>query len=167
MIGKHNAGLMRRAALVAAAAVFCAPASWAWHSQHNSAPAHSAPAPHYSAPKSNPPQGQTNKPQGQNRPANQYQGRPLGNAAPPPASGYGAPAVRPAYPGTPNRGLYQTPVRPGGAYPGSAPPGHLGYWLNEHRGLPVQDQERMLRSDPNFTRLPPGDQQRVLQQLHQ
>jgi hypothetical protein len=44
-----------------------------------------------------------------------------------------------------------------GAYPGAAPPGHLGAWLNEHRNVPVQDQERMLRTDPNFTRLPPGE----------
>jgi hypothetical protein len=58
------------------------------------------------------------------------------------------------------------------AYPGYAPPsefpqGHLGDWLNQHRNLPVQDQERMLRGDPGFRRLPAADQQRVVQQLHQ
>ena len=33
--------------------------------------------------------------------------------------------------------------------------GHLGDWLNQHRNLPVQEQERMLRTDPSFRRLPP------------
>jgi phage-related protein len=43
----------------------------------------------------------------------------------------------------------------------------LGEWLNQRRNLPAQEQERMLRGDPNFRRLPPADQQRVVQQLHQ
>jgi hypothetical protein len=43
----------------------------------------------------------------------------------------------------------------------------LGAWLNDHRNLPVQDQERILRSDPSFKRIPPADQQRLVQQLHQ
>jgi phage-related protein len=43
----------------------------------------------------------------------------------------------------------------------------LGDWLNQHRNLPVQEQERMLRGDPSFRRLPPADQQRVVRQLHQ
>jgi hypothetical protein len=32
--------------------------------------------------------------------------------------------------------------------------------------MPVQDQERMLRNDPNFIRLPQADQQRLVHQLH-
>ena len=55
----------------------------------------------------------------------------------------------------------------GYAPPTYAPPGHLGDWLNQHRSLPVQEQEQMLRSDPSFNRLSPCDQQRVVQQLHQ
>jgi hypothetical protein len=47
------------------------------------------------------------------------------------------------------------------------PPGHLGAWLNEHRNLPVPEQERVLRSDPSFKRLNPLMQQRLVQQLHQ
>jgi hypothetical protein len=43
----------------------------------------------------------------------------------------------------------------------------LGDWLNQHRSLPVQEQERMLRNDPAFRRLSPADQQRVVEQLHQ
>jgi hypothetical protein len=48
-----------------------------------------------------------------------------------------------------------------------ASPGHLGGWLNQHRGIPVQEQERMLRADPSFRHLNPADQQRLMQQLHQ
>ena len=94
-----------------------------------------------------------------------------------PGPGYAAPALRPrypdsrpSYPGSPYRAPaspYAVPARPGYAYPGAAPPGHLGDWLNQHRSLPVQDQERMLRNDPNFNRLPLADQQRLVQQLHQ
>lgn len=47
-----------------------------------------------------------------------------------------------------------------------APQGHLGAWLNEHRGVPIQQQEQMLRRDPSFSRLPKSDQQRLIQQLH-
>ena len=65
---------------------------------------------------------------------------------------------RPNYPG------YSRPGYPQSTY---APPGHLGDWLNQHRSLPVQQQEQMLRSDPSFNRLSPYDQQRVVQQLHQ
>jgi hypothetical protein len=43
----------------------------------------------------------------------------------------------------------------------------LSDWLNQHRALPAQEQERMLRSDPTFNRLAPSDQQRVVRQLHQ
>jgi hypothetical protein len=53
------------------------------------------------------------------------------------------------------------------ARPSYSPPGHLGDWLYQHRTAQVQEQERMLRSDPSFRHLNPGEQQRVLQQLHQ
>jgi len=73
----------------------------------------------------------------------------------------------PVYPGSTYRtSPYMTPARPGYGYPGVVPPGHLGDWLNQHRGLPVQEQERLLRSDPSFNRLPAANQQRLLQQLH-
>ncbi len=75
-------------------------------------------------------------------------------------------AVRPAIPGSTYQGQgYARPAYPGvgGTY---APPGHLGAWLNAHRGVPTQDQERMLRNDPSFSRLPQGQQQRLMQQLN-
>jgi hypothetical protein len=76
-------------------------------------------------------------------------------------------AVHPAMPGQTYQGQgYARPGYPGvgGSY---APPGHLGAWLNAHRGVPTQDQERMLRNDPSFNRLPQADQQRLTRQLSQ
>ena len=111
------------------------------------------------------------RPQPQNRPrayGNAVQPTPqYRNFAPQNAPG----AVRPAlpgqgYPGQAYQGQgYARPNYPGvsGAY---APPGHLGAWLNAHRGVPTQDQERMLRNDPSFNRLPQGQQQRLVQQLN-
>jgi Protein of unknown function (DUF3106) len=161
--GTHNAGLMRRAALLAAIALACVPAAWGFHSQHSSPPAHAAPAPKYSAPAKsaqNKPNNSNNSTKPPSQAGPQYQTRPQGNPMQRPAPNYATP--RPAYPGAP----YGTPARPAYSNPGYAPPGHLGDWLNQHRGQPVQDQERMLRSDPNFNRLPPADQQRLVQQLH-
>jgi hypothetical protein len=87
-----------------------------------------------------------------------------------------APAPHPAQP--PYRGLPQANAeRPGNpasrpAYPYAAPhaqfpPGHLGDWLYQHRNLPVQEQVRILRTEPSFHSLPPIEQQRLIQQLHQ
>ena len=84
--------------------------------------------------------------------------RPAAPATPAyPNTNYGGAGSRPAYPGA-NRPAYN--------YPGYAPPGHLQSWLNQHRGLPLQDQERLLRNDPAFTRQAPAEQQREIQQLH-
>lgn len=47
----------------------------------------------------------------------------------------------------------------------TAPAGHLGEWLNQHSNLPPGEQERMLRADPSFGRLPGEQQQRLVQQL--
>jgi phage-related protein len=77
-------------------------------------------------------------------------------------SGYPAGAAPgSAYRATP----YAAQARPY-TYPGAAPAGHLGDWLNQHRNLPVQDQERILRNDPSFRRLPASEQDRLVQQLH-
>jgi hypothetical protein len=51
--------------------------------------------------------------------------------------------------------------------PPQTPSSPLGSWLNQHRNLPVQEQERTLRGDPSFRRLSPGDQHRVVEQLHE
>lgn len=135
---EHNAGRIGRAAITVAAILLCVPAVWA-RGQHSSAPApHSAPS---------------------TQPA-----RPLSSA--PRSSTPGYPAPRSTYPAP----AYMGPPHP--AYSGHVqlapgPPGHLGDWLNQHRNLPVQEQERVLRGDPNFRRLSPAEQQRVVNQLHQ
>jgi hypothetical protein len=82
-------------------------------------------------------------------------------------------APRPAYPHSAYPGPpYIGPGLARPAYPGYTPPtelpkGHLGDWLNQHRNLPVQEQERLLRNDPGFRRLTPADQEQVVRQLHQ
>lgn len=110
---------------------------------------------------------------GSRYPSAQSQGRPRANSQRGSERGY--PATRPGYPGpysaSPGypaaRPGYARPAYPGYAPHGQGPPGHLGEWLNQHRNLPVQQQERMLRGDPNFRRLPPGEQQRVVRQLRE
>jgi phage-related protein len=44
---------------------------------------------------------------------------------------------------------------------------HLGTWLQRHRNLSPQDQEKALASEPGFNRLPPETQQKLLDRLHQ
>lgn len=60
------------------------------------------------------------------------------------------------------------------AYPGAAPGpefrfprGHLGFWLNQHRDMPLAGQEELLRNAPSFQQLPKPAQQRLMQQLRQ
>jgi hypothetical protein len=94
------------------------------------------------------------------RPAYSPPGRDAGQPADP---RFAAPPPRGEYPGAPGE-------RPGGPSPAPSyafPPGHLGSWLNQHRNLPLQGQERLLHSDPNFNHLPQAQQQRLVQQLRQ
>ncbi|MGD0787252.1 MAG: DUF3106 domain-containing protein [Terracidiphilus sp.] len=175
---------MSRAALAAAIALLCVSTAWA-RGQHEGAPAPrqaGGPAMHADGPRPRnarpqPARRQPYRPQYQNRPGQQIPGRQQGNLMQSPAPGYATPGLRPGNPGSAPGQVYSrpiypavpyiTPARPIHVYPGAAPPGHLGDWLNQHRDLPVQEQERMLRGDPSFYRLPPADQQRLLQQLHQ
>jgi hypothetical protein len=149
-----------RALLLTALALFCAPSLFAW--QHPSRQARQAARAAAPAPQNHP-----------NQSANPYRPTPANpNAGRPayPQNGAGYPNDRNGYPNTARPGQpYGAPL---GAQarpyynPNYAPPGHLGDWLNQHRGQPVEQQERTLRSDPNFNRLPQADQQRLLQQLH-
>jgi len=64
---------------------------------------------------------------------------------------------RPVYPAL----SYPQPTTPRPAYrgnsaPNNAPPGHLGSWLNEHRNVPVQDKEKMLRKRSGLQQAFPG-----------
>ncbi|MGO8719056.1 MAG: DUF3106 domain-containing protein [Acidobacteriaceae bacterium] len=44
---------------------------------------------------------------------------------------------------------------------------HLGQWLRQHQNMSFADQERALRTEPGFNRLPPARQQRLLGRLQQ
>jgi hypothetical protein len=170
MKGAANAGVVRwaqRAALTLAVMLFlCLPSAWA-RGQRPGAPRSSS-APRYSAPRMQPNRSQArpqSRPQGYGNP--QYRGAgPQERGGYRPEPGNAPMAVRPTSPGTTYQG--QGYGRPAYAGAGStyAPPGHLGAWLNAHRGVPAQDQERMLRNDPSFSRLPQAQQQRLVQQLN-
>ena len=47
-----------------------------------------------------------------------------------------------------------------------SPPGHLADWLSQHRDLPPERQEELLRRDPYFIRLNPVEQRKVINQLY-
>jgi len=148
MTGWGKVTARSRAAIAACLAVFFVPAAFAvgfrgsWRGggeQHRSEHAQ-APRPSSHAQASHAPSGA----RGQGRPANQR--------APYPGPPYVGPSVRrPEYPG------YLRPINP--------PAGHLQSWLDAHRNVPLQRQEQLLRSDPSFQRLLPGEQQRLMQQL--
>ena len=44
---------------------------------------------------------------------------------------------------------------------------HLGEWLRQHQNLTFPEQERALRTEPGFNRLPSDKQQRLLERLQQ
>ena len=169
---RHNAEWMRHAALAALVALSLCVPSWA-RSQHGGAAGRPAAAPRAGGARVQAPRQQAAKPQAQARPNMQLQGRAQGGMAQRqgyPATtyahrGYAGPGISgSAAPGSAFRATpYGAQVRP---YAGVAPAGHLGDWLNQHRNLPAQEQERVLRSDPSFGRLPPGEQDRLVQQLH-
>jgi hypothetical protein len=159
----RNAERLRPVALATAILFVCLPVHRARGQHHAAAPSR----PQFSAPRQ--------APQPQSHPQRQAQQREYQNQRP----GYpfqpqsnGAVRETPNYPANVRPGAqtpygnpgYQGTARP--AYPGAAPRGHLGDWLNQHRNVPVQQQEQILRSNPNFNRLPPETQQRMVQQLH-
>ena len=74
----------------------------------------------------------------------------------------------PAYPAKWRRVWRAASSRPpGNAYPGRGSSGTSRRLAESAPGLPVDQQERLLRNDPSFNRLPPATQQRLVQQLHQ
>jgi hypothetical protein len=134
--------------------VFLSQTQLAWARQHGGSGGFGG----HSAPRSSPaPHGQS-----QPRPQTQSQSRPQ-------------PAMRPGYGSSPRTG--GAPARPpynGTPYSLRAMPqagprtaGHLPDWMAQHRNLPVGQQERLLRAEPGFNRLNPGEQQREILQLRQ
>ena len=157
LTGAHNTGWVGRAATAAVAVIFLTPALWAFGQHSMPAAPRSAPAQRGAGPAYRPA-----RPGNQQHPRMRPQERPQSGVATRPGN------ANPGYPGPPYMGQgFNRPAYPGYAQPSQVPPGHLGDWLNQHRNLPVQEQERTLRNDPSFRRLAPSDQQRVVQQLHQ
>ncbi len=133
-----GANRLGRAAIAAAAVILCVPMLWA-RGEHTGGSQAGARVQRRVSMSTRQRRGNV----GQPSPGRPYPGPPY----------FASGASRPAYSG------YRLPTE--------TPRGHLGDWLNQHRNLPVQQQEQMLRSDPSFRRLPPGEQQRVVQQLRQ
>jgi hypothetical protein len=69
-------------------------------------------------------------------------------------------APRPAAPYPTVRGPYSVPP------PNTRGP-HLDNWLQSHQGESFVGQENALRREPGFNRLPPQQQQRLVDRLHQ
>jgi hypothetical protein len=67
------------------------------------------------------------------------------------------------YPSNP----YQPSRAPYGAPPPNVRGPHLGNWLESHQGQSFVGQENALRREPGFNRLPPQQQQRLVDRLHQ
>lgn len=163
MTGRWTETAWRRNALVAAVAVFCLSAvcSEGQPPRGEHATSHASAVRREPAPR---PAGSPARGRGPSQAAGaNVQRHPEGAV-----NAYGNRYVdtRPLYPGPPYVGPgVRRPTYPGYQAPISGPPGHLQSWLDAHRNVPVENQEQMLRRDPSFQRLPPGEQQRLLRQL--
>jgi hypothetical protein len=152
-----RASVARQAAKAACLGIFVAlffQSQLAWAGQHGGSGGHGGghSAPHSSS---------ASHGQSQSRPQPPFRSpsavRPEGGGQPQrlqPGYGSGGAPARPPYNGTPYS------VRPQTA-------GHLPDWMAQHRNLPVGQQERLLRGEPGFNRLNPGEQQREIQELHE
>ena len=98
---------------------------------------------------------------------------PFGNGAGrgPFVGGQPGPGAQPGAPRTGDHGPGAVSTQPWGGQPQSyrtpTESSTLGAWMEQHRNMPVHEQERQLKADPSFNRLNSGTQQRLLQQLHQ
>jgi hypothetical protein len=162
-----RAKIARRTAHAACLGILLSLAPLAFAHQHGGfAAQHSAPV-QRAQPQSRPqrvPQYQP-RPQQPSRPGGYMPARPLQGPPQRPAQGYapgGAPGYAPGYSGA-------RPAYNGSPYsmrPNPQAAGHLPQWMAQHQNMPVGQQERLLRQEPGFNRLSPGDQQRQVQQLY-
>lgn len=51
--------------------------------------------------------------------------------------------------------------------PRGRPQEHLGQWMNQHRNMPLAEQQRALENEPGFRQLPPQTQQHLRNRLTQ
>lgn len=163
---------MRAALLLLTVATL--PLAFAQHGSHSGGGGGShASAPHMSAPQPSAPHGQSPPPayRGPAYGAPAYRGAPPGYPPRPYATPNRFPTT-PIAPGAPFRPTYgavpyQTPRGPYGAPMGNVGGPHLGSWLQNHQGQSFAGQENALRREPGFNRLPPQQQQRLVDRLHQ
>ena len=163
-----------RAALLLLTAV-ALPLAFAQHGGHNGGGGGShAPAAHMSAPHPSAPHGQSPSPayRGPAYGTPAYRGAQPGYAPRPYATAPNRFPTTPIAPGAPFRPMYgavpyQTPRGPYAAAPGNVSGPHLGNWLQSHQGQSFAGQENALRREPGFNRLPPQQQQRLVDRLHQ
>jgi hypothetical protein len=152
-----------RVLVLSALSIVVLPAAFAQHGGHGGGSHASAPhmsAPHASAPHNAP--AQTPRPT--------YRAPTSGDSAYRGAVPTNRFTPTPIPPGPP------AAYRPGSAYPGqraayNAPSSnrggpHLGNWLQNHQGESPASQENALRREPGFNRLPPQQQQRLIDRLH-
>jgi hypothetical protein len=175
-VSRHRVrvGVFVRAALLLFAAS-ALPLAFAQHGGHGGGGGGShAPAPHMSAPHPSAPHGQSPSPAyrapAYGAPA--YRGAPPGYAPRPYSTIPNRFPTAPIAPGAPFRptygGLpYQPPRGPYATAPGNVGGPHLGNWLQSHQGQSFAGQENALRREPGFNRLPPQQQQRLVDRLHQ
>ena len=57
------------------------------------------------------------------------------------------------------------PAQPHGKNPQNKPRPKPGEWLSKYHGMPLAEQEKELRNDPQFEKLPPQRQQALIQRL--
>ena len=57
------------------------------------------------------------------------------------------------------------PKNPNSGNKGGVQPNKMGQWLQNHKNLPPDQQEKLLESDPNFKKLPPERQQQLRDRL--
>lgn len=57
------------------------------------------------------------------------------------------------------------PAQKNGNRNGQRPPRKMGDWLESHKDLPLDQQEKALENDPNFKRLPPDRQTALKERL--
>jgi hypothetical protein len=182
MNGASTKGVVSRARGIryafAALLFVCLAGRPAMGQRHTAAPHAAAPHAPAARPPAAKPQGNANRapqqvPQyrgaGQQNGNGGYQYRGAGQQTGAYGAGQAYPSARPAAPGAAyqGQGYAARPAYSGsGQYPGYAPPGHLGAWLNSNRSRTPQAQQQMLHNDPSFNRLPEAQQQRLMQQLN-
>lgn len=74
-------------------------------------------------------------------------------------------AVNPPQKNPPQKNQTPPPAQKNGSHNGQRPARKTGQWLESHKDLPPDQQERALEKDPNFRKLPPDRQAALKERL--